>query len=189
MKDGSMDDDTGGERPAGPEIAVTVSCESWQVVVADVEETCRRVAAAALGAGAADWPAEDLARCEISLVLSDDAEVQRLNRDYRDQDKPTNVLTFAALDDEDAPQPEDGPLVLGDVIIAYQTTVSEATNENKTLVQHLSHLVVHGVLHLLGYDHQDDAEAEEMEGLETAVLGALGIPDPYAQQPGDDARP
>lgn len=189
MNDAGMNDPTGGEGPLGPEFAVTVTCDTWHAAVADVEETCRRVAAAALGAGAADWPAEDLARCEISLVLSDDAEVQRLNRDYRDQDKPTNVLTFAALDDEDAPQPDDGPLMLGDVILAYQTTASEAAHENKTLVQHLSHLVVHGVLHLLGYDHQDDAEAEEMERLEAAVLGALGIPDPYAQQQGDDARP
>lgn len=188
MSDGTVNGDGAENGSAGPEFAVTVSCDLWHSAVTDVEETCRRVAAAALGAGAADWPAEDLARCEVSLVLSDDAEVQRLNRDYRGLDKPTNVLTFAALDDEDAPQPEDGPLVLGDVILAYQTTASEAAHENKTLVQHLSHLVVHGVLHLLGYDHQDDADAEEMERREAAVLGALGIPDPYAQQQGDDAR-
>lgn len=174
---------------AGPEIAVAAPCDLWHAALPDVDETCRRVAAAALGAGAADWPAEDLARAEISIVLADDAEVQRLNRDFRGQDKPTNVLSFAALDDDEAPQPEDGPLVLGDVILAYQTTASEAARDGKTLVRHLSHLVVHGVLHLLGYDHMEDDEADEMERLETAVLGALGIPDPYAQQQGDDARP
>jgi probable rRNA maturation factor len=188
-----MTDPINGENtadcPTGPEIAVSVARETWRAALPDVEETCRRVAAAALGAGAADWPAGDLARCEVSLVLSDDAEVQQLNRDWRGQDKPTNVLSFAALDDEDAPQPPDGPLVLGDVILAFETTASEAAHDHKTLVQHLSHLVVHGVLHLLGYDHEDDEDAEEMEALETAILGALGIPDPYAQQQGEHARP
>lgn len=173
----------------GPDIAVTIACDAWTGALPDVAETCRQVAAAALGAGAADWPEADLMRAEISLVLSDDAEVRTLNHSYRGQDKPTNVLSFAALDDGEAPQPEDGPLVLGDVIIAFETTAAEAAAEDKTLLRHLSHLVVHGVLHLLGHDHQDDAEAEEMERLETAVLGALGIPDPYAQQQGDHARP
>lgn len=184
----SLGTDPGHEAVTGPEIAVTLSCDSWDSSIAEVEDICRRVAAAALEAGAGDWPAEDVARCEISLVLSDDAEVQRLNKDYRGQDKPTNVLTFAALDDEDAPQPEDGPVMLGDVILAYETTMAEATRDAKTPVQHLSHLVVHGVLHLLGYDHEQDDEADEMERLETAVLRTLGIPDPYAQQHGDDAR-
>jgi probable rRNA maturation factor len=174
--------------PTGPEIGVVVDCDTWLAALPDVENTCRRVAAAALGAAAAGWPDAEVERMELAVVLADDARVRMLNRDYRGQDKPTNVLSFAALDDDDAPIPPDGPIALGDVILAYETTVAEAAQEGKTLVQHLSHLVVHGVLHLLGHDHQDEGEAEEMEGLEVAVLAALGIPDPYAQQQGDDAH-
>lgn len=176
------------EGPSGPDIAVIVDCELWRAALTDVEETCRRVAAAALGAGGTRWQGGDVQRMEFSVVLADDATVRRLNRDFRKQDKPTNVLSFAALDDTDDVPPH-GPLILGDVIIAYETTMTEAAHEKKTPVHHLSHLVVHGVLHLLGYDHQEDDAAEAMERLETAVLGALGIPDPYAPTDGDDAPP
>lgn len=158
-----------------PEIALSIEADHWLKAVPEVEDTARRAAAAALGAAAG----EDADRMELSLVLADDALVQQLNRDYRGQDKPTNVLSFASLDDEDAPEPEDGPILLGDVIIAYETVVAEAAAEGKTMTNHLSHLIVHGVLHLLGYDHMEDDEAEEMEALEVAVLAALGIPDPY----------
>ncbi len=171
----------------GPEVAVTVQCETWLAALPDAETTCERVAAAALGAGATLWSAHDAGRMEVSIVLADDDAVRVLNRDYRQQDKPTNVLSFAALDD-DAPLPEDGPLVLGDVVIAYETAAGEAARDGKTLAHHLSHLVVHGVLHLLGYDHEIDDEAEAMERLEASVLAALGVPDPYAQTNGDDAR-
>jgi probable rRNA maturation factor len=136
-----------------------------------------QVAAVALGAAAphVDRPPE---RLEISLLLTDDAQVRQLNRDYRHKDKPTNVLSFPALDD-DTPIPPEGPVLLGDVIIARETTEREAYEESKSLKNHLSHLVVHGVLHLLGYDHIEDDEAEEMESLERSILGALGVPDPY----------
>lgn len=164
----------------GPEIAVSLSCEDWLTQVPDAEDLCGRMAAITLGLAKdalGDLPPD---RLEISVVLSDDAEVQELNRQYRGQDKPTNVLSFAALDDEDTPIPEEGPILLGDIILAYETTVKEAQAEEKTVANHLSHLVVHGVLHLLGYDHIEDDEAEEMEGLERTVLAALGIPDPYS---------
>ena len=174
--------------PTGPEIGVVVERDTWLAALPDVESTCRRVAAAALGAATTAWPDNEVARMELAVVLTDDAHVRVLNRDYRGQDKPTNVLSFAALDDEEAPLPPDGPIVLGDVVVAYETTMAEAAHETKTLVQHLSHLVVHGVLHLLGHDHEYEEEAEEMEALEVSVLAALGIPDPYAQQHGDDAR-
>jgi probable rRNA maturation factor len=160
-------------------IIVDVTCDAWKDAVPDAEERCRQVAAIALGAAADDL---DPDRIEISLVLSDDAEVRELNRDYRNQDKPTNVLSFAALD-EDSPIPPDGPILLGDVIIAFTTTRSEAIAEHKSIEHHLSHLVVHGVLHLLGYDHMEEDEAECMEQLERSILGALGVPDPYADDP------
>ena len=164
------------------EVIVDIADEAWLAKVPDAEELCARVAAIALGAAASlvDLPAE---RLEVSLLLTDDAQVQELNREYREQDKPTNVLSFAALD-ADSPIPPDGPILLGDVIVARETAEREAADEGKTLVHHLSHLVVHGVLHLLGYDHIEDDEAEEMESLERSILASLGVPDPYGGEPG-----
>lgn len=161
------------------EIAVEVEAESWTAALPDVVELCRNVAAAALAAGAARVGlTEHAGRMEVSVLLADDERVRELNRDWRGFDKPTNVLSFAALEDEDVPA--EGPILLGDVIVAFQTTAAEAAESGKTITNHLSHLIVHGVLHLLGYDHEEDDEAEAMERLEAAVLGALGIPDPYA---------
>ncbi len=164
------------------EIIVDIADEAWLAQVPDAEELCARVAAVTLGAAASlvDLPA---GRLEVSLLLTDDAQVRDLNRDYRGQDKPTNVLSFAALD-ADSPIPPDGPILLGDVIIARETAEREAAEEEKRLIDHLSHLVVHGVLHLLGYDHMEDDEAEEMESLERSVLAGLGVPDPYRGEPG-----
>jgi len=168
----------------GPEIAIAIECDLWTSAVPEAEDLCRRVAAITLGSAVEALGDLAVERCEISLVLADDAMVQGLNRQYRGQDKPTNVLSFAALDD-DAPEPEDGPVLLGDVILAYETTVAEAAAEDKTVANHLSHLVVHGVLHLLGYDHIENDEAEEMEDVERSILAALGIPDPYAAEERD----
>jgi probable rRNA maturation factor len=163
---------------SGPEIIISIEAGPWAEKITGVEERCQRVAAIALSTGAALLEDLPLERAELSLVLADDAMVQELNRQYRGQDKPTNVLSFAALDDEDAPT-TDGPLLLGDVIIAYETTNAEAEAEGKSLSDHLSHLVVHGVLHLLGFDHMEEDEADEMEGLESSILGMLSIADPY----------
>lgn len=163
------------------EIIVDVAYDAWNTKLPGAEERCCLVAAVALGAAAAtvDLPAP---RLEVSILLTDDTQIQELNREYRQQDKPTNVLSFAALD-EDSPIPPDGPILLGDVIVAYQTTEREARDEGKSFADHLSHLVVHGVLHLLGYDHIEDGEAEEMESLERSILAALGVPDPYKDAP------
>jgi probable rRNA maturation factor len=114
---------------------------------------------------------------EISLLFADDARVQPLNLAWRAMDKPTNVLSFpsAAL----APGGHVPP-VLGDIILAYETVEREAREEAKPFEDHVSHLLLHGFLHLLGYDHQTDAEADVMESLETRILAKLAIPDPYA---------
>jgi probable rRNA maturation factor len=150
------------------------------------EDLCRHIAVMTLaGADTGDLP---LDRVEISLVLGDDALVQRLNRDYRGVDKPTNVLSFAALDD-DGPLPSDGPVLLGDVVLAYETMRAEAEADGKTISAHLSHLVVHGVLHLLGYNHSEDEEAEAMETLERSILAVLDIADPYAAGEPGESRP
>ncbi|MCC9621274.1 rRNA maturation RNase YbeY [Thalassospira sp. MA62] len=127
---------------------------------------------------------------EIGVRLTDDATVQVLNRDYRGKDAPTNVLSFAALESADdasvfmmAP---DMPLMLGDIVIARETCAREAAEQNKSLGNHLLHLAVHGTLHLVGYDHMVDDEAEEMEDLERRILAGLGVDDPYA--PIEDAQ-
>jgi probable rRNA maturation factor len=114
---------------------------------------------------------------ELSVVFSDDAHIRTLNADWRGKDKPTNVLSFPAF-----PLAKGGPLppMLGDIVLAAETVAREAALEDKPLENHITHLVVHGLLHLLGYDHETDAEAEEMEAIERAALARLAIPDPYA---------
>lgn len=154
------------------DVAISREAGGW---AEDAEWLAERAALAAL---AATWP-DDEGPAELSIVLADDALVQQLNRDYRGKDKPTNVLSFALTEAEE-PEAEDAPTLLGDVILAWETVAREAAEQDKPVSDHLSHLVVHGVLHLLGYDHEVDEDAEEMEGLEIEVLKTLGIADPYA---------
>jgi len=112
------------------------------------------------------------------VVLADDLLVRRLNREYRGQDQATNVLSFVGLDGPPEVQPE-MPQLLGDVVLARETILREAREQNKSPGDHLSHMVVHGVLHLLGFDHETEAQADLMEAVECAVLAGLGIADPY----------
>jgi len=161
------DPDPGGT----PTIDIAEPCALWRERLPDIERLCGEAARAALaGAGCALGPAE------LSIVLGDDALVQALNRQWRKQDKPTNVLSFAALP---AALPPGAPRLLGDVVLAFETLAAEAAAQGKPLPHHLRHLVVHGVLHLLGFDHEAAGEAERMEALEVAVLAGLGVPDPY----------
>jgi probable rRNA maturation factor len=114
----------------------------------------------------------------VSLALADDETLHRLNREHRGEDRATNVLAFP---DGGRVGPAPGAaLLLGDVVVALETATAEAARDGRTVADHLSHLVVHGVLHLLGYDHDDDRLAEEMEALERRALDALGVDDPYA---------
>lgn len=115
---------------------------------------------------------------ELSLVFTNDNEICKINAQWRHIEKPTNVLSFPAFPISAGEMP--GPM-LGDIVVAYETVMREATDENKSFDDHLSHLIVHGLLHLMGYDHQTDEEAEEMEQLEREILHNLGIGDPYAE--------
>jgi probable rRNA maturation factor len=166
-----------------PDIALEVVAGDWDRHL-DPEALARRAAAAALaGAGVPLAPGLD---CEISILMTDDAEVRRLNRDFRGKDRPTNILSFPMLD-RDAVGPAlsqpHGSLLLGDLALAFETCSREAAAEGKPLEAHVTHLLVHGVLHLLGHDHQEDADAEAMEALERGILEGLGLPDPYAAMP------
>jgi len=143
----------------------------WRRALPDAPEICRTAAAAALARGAAG-----VAGAELSIVLADDDLVAKLNRTYRGIAKPTNVLSFASAE----PARRRAPLrLLGDVVVAHGTIAREARAQGKTLTDHLTHLVVHGVLHLLGFDHERTAEARRMEALEVAILARLGVADPY----------
>jgi probable rRNA maturation factor len=122
----------------------------------------------------------ETADAELAIMLTDDAGIRMLNKNWRGIDKPTNVLSFPALQPTGAREDDDAPRMLGDIAIAYETTRNEADAEHKPFENHLSHLAVHGFLHLMGYDHEKDDDAEIMEDLERKILAQLGIPDPYA---------
>jgi probable rRNA maturation factor len=154
-------------------IDVEIEDEAWTEALPDAETLVRIAAGAAL--------AREDAAGGVTLLLTDDESVRELNAQYRHKDAATNVLSFPA-----PPNPEDH---LGDVALAYGVCVREAAEQGKPLRHHLQHLTIHGVLHLLGYDHIGDDEAEVMEGLERAVLAGLGVPDPYAAGEGEHERP
>jgi|SRR3954452_2890896 probable rRNA maturation factor len=148
---------------SGPVIDISVESANWS---GDGEAVVRRAIAAAAP--------RDCADAELSVVLTDDASIRALNAQWRDRDQPTNVLSFPA-----APAGKGAPKLLGDIIIAYETTAREASDEHKPFAHHLAHLAVHGFLHLLGYDHESDADADVMEQREREILARLDIPDPY----------
>ena len=112
---------------------------------------------------------------EVSIVLTDDSAIRSLNRNWRGIDKPTNVLSFPAS----GPDVSEGTRLFGDIVIAFETLKRECADENRDFLHHLAHLAVHGFLHLNGHDHQTDAQAEAMEGLERKIMARLNMPDPY----------
>ena len=158
---------------------VLVVAECWQIEP-DAETIIQRAIAAA-----AELVAADVGETELAVMLTDDDGIRTLNRNWRGIDKPTNVLSFPALQPTGPRGPGDAPRMLGDIAIAYETTRREADEQQKPFDHHLSHLAVHGFLHLVGYDHEKDQEAETMEELEREILSQLGIPDPYAERMDD----
>ncbi|OIQ43723.1 MAG: rRNA maturation RNase YbeY [Roseobacter sp. MedPE-SW] len=162
-------------------LEITIEDSRWQE--AGLEDLARQAIAAALGYF--DLDPED---CEIALLACDDNQIADLNAEFREKPVPTNVLSWPAVDlaaSEPGGKPAvpeadfTGEIPLGDIAIAYDTCLREAGAANRPLSDHLRHLVVHGVLHLLGYDHISDLDATVMEGLEVEILGNLGLDDPY----------
>jgi probable rRNA maturation factor len=156
----------------GLTVDVLMESPQWDAEPNAAATVRRAIVQAAAVEGTADPAAE------VSVLLCDDAVIAALNARWRGRDEPTNVLSFPAPPSLRG----DAPAHLGDIAIAYETTAREAAGEGKPLAHHLSHLAVHGFLHLLGYDHESDADAETMEQLERAILSRLGIPDPYPTQ-------
>ena len=159
-----------------PITEVLVVADCWQTEP-DAEIVIHRAIATA-----AEIVNAGVGEAELAVMLTDDAGIRTLNSNWRGIDKPTNVLSFPALPPAGAGGPDDAPRMLGDIAIAYETTRREADDEQKPFDHHLSHLAVHGFLHLIGYDHEKDDDAEAMESLEAEVLAQLGIPDPYADR-------
>jgi probable rRNA maturation factor len=150
-------------------IEIVAEAPAWREAARELTPLLRKAARLALKRGGKGRAGS------FTILLADDAALRRLNREFRRKDKPTNVLSFPAA--------EDAAGYLGDIAIADGVTAREAGEAGKTFSDHAVHLAVHGVLHLLGYDHQNAAEAKIMEPLETAILSELGIANPYAARP------
>lgn len=163
------------EPPPSPRsLEIDVLCESpaWGLALPDPIRCAEKAARAALVATRVAGPAS------LAVSLADDDAVERLNAAYRGKNRPTNVLSFP-----DGATDPDGRAALGDIILAYETVAREAAQQAKPLADHVSHLTAHGVLHLLGWDHETEAEAEAMEAMERSILAVLGIADPYEARP------
>jgi probable rRNA maturation factor len=155
---------SGADLAQAADIEVEVEDPAWTTALIDVEAIVIRAARAALMSA-------DAAGAALVVLLADDEAVKALNGQFRGRDRPTNVLSF--------PAPQTARPHVGDVVLAYGVCAAEAVAQGKTLADHLSHLVAHGVLHLMGHDHEVEAEAEEMEAQERTILAGLGIADPY----------
>jgi probable rRNA maturation factor len=177
-----------GDRPEP--VSVTIGTARWRAVLDDAPALCRQAVRAALDRAT---PVAWLAAAEVGVLLGDDRTVRQLNARHRATDRATNVLAFPLLDLHQG-RPAcglapglPGPVLLGDIALALETVRREAGQAGKPVSHHLCHLAVHGTLHLLGFDHQDEAGARAMEDLERAILADLRIPDPYA--PDSDPDP
>jgi probable rRNA maturation factor len=156
-----------GRRASPPQIDIHMQSPLWKAQPLTEKTVCAAILEAA--------STLSTSKSEVSIVLTDDSAIAKLNRDWRGIDKPTNVLSFPASRHKAG----DGRRLLGDIVIAYETLKRECDNENRNFLHHLAHLTVHGFLHLVGYDHGTDTQAEEMERLESEIMMRLNMPDPY----------
>ncbi|MFN3635530.1 MAG: rRNA maturation RNase YbeY [Rhizobium rhizophilum] len=161
------------------DIQIAVEADGWEDETALEALATRVLRAAESHIAASEGQPFPKQPTEVSLVFADDEMIREINAEWRDKDKPTNVLSFPAYPLTPGKMP--GPM-LGDIIIARETVEREAVDLEKSFEEHLTHLMVHGFLHLFGYDHIETDDAEKMEALETRILAILGLSDPYAGQ-------
>lgn len=186
----------GKKQPPGVAVKITVEAGDWP----DRRKLTALAKRAISAAQKSLAPIADASRSELSLVFTDDARMRKLNKEWRGKDLPTNVLSFPQAGPTPAATSgrpalaqksrkpagsEESARLLGDVILSAETVAREAALARKPLVDHMAHLIIHGYLHLLGFDHEGEADAEKMEQLERVALRALGIPDPYATASGE----
>lgn len=163
-----------GAGASKPDISIDIAVEAGEW---PAKRRLRSLVEKAVAVAIAEAGASSRQPSELSIVFSDDAHIKVLNAGWRGKDKPTNVLSFPAF----PVSPGDKlPPMLGDIVLAAETVAREADLEGKPLEHHITHLVIHGLLHLLGHDHEEETQAERMESLERAALARLAIPDPYA---------
>lgn len=167
-------------RRARPGVTVDVSVPyaPWEALPFDPQDVARRAIRETLALAALPRKIREKP-LEVSLLLANDDLVQTLNHTYRGKNAPTNVLSFPLLTPDD-PVPPEGPVPLGDIVLSFETIHRESDLLLKRFQDHMTHLVVHGTLHLLGYDHETDADADLMEDLEIAILGGMGLKNPYS---------
>lgn len=158
-------------------IDIAIEADGWNAIPA-LEELIGRAVAAGLGVA----PIQPMQGAELSILLTDDTRMRQINHAWRAVDKPTNVLSFPAV----TPDRIESAALLGDIALALETLAREAKAEGKTFAAHLSHLIIHGLLHLLGEDHEEAAAAERMEAREVAALARLGYGNPYEDNGHDD---
>ena len=160
-------------------VVLTVDAADWTAAIDNLEKRCASIVSASLELGAKTaW----LRQGEVSVLLGNDQQIRDLNATYRQKDRPTNVLSFPNFDLEQGnatSQPPPGPVLLGDIAMSFERLKAEAPERGKPLLDHFAHLLVHGTLHLLGYDHEDESAASVMEGMEATVLSSLGMARPY----------
>lgn len=184
-----MNDDPGSsiDSPSLLELDIVFQSGDWQAAINSIDEDARLAVTETLRTEGQRTEGLESA-AEICICLADDPFLQDLNARYRGKDQPTNVLSFPqfdpnAKDFSPGPPPGTGPLLLGDIVLSLDTLKREADAEGKTLRDHFLHLVVHGTLHLLGYDHEISDEATLMEDLERRILARMGVSDHYADEP------
>lgn len=175
--DDSESEPPSGQPAAGLELDIVIEAGDWSGAGALQPLVAAAARAIAADSALADQFATNLEAC---VAFTGDAEVRLLNAQYRGKDKPTNVLSFAAAPLRQGLVPAETPRFLGDIVLAAETVAAEAAEQGVSLAHHIQHLVVHGVLHLLGFDHETDADATGMEARERLILASLGIADPYS---------
>ncbi len=159
------------------DVEVVIQDERWLEALSKVENFVQKTVAFA-------WQKAGIKKVgipEISVFLSNDKDIKEINCEYRGVDKPTNVLSFPAIEEDVLLEPN-MPYLAGDIVLAFETCQEEATAEDKTLSDHVAHLLVHGVLHLAGFDHIKDDDADKMEAKEVEILEELGVKNPYENQ-------